>query len=203
MDAGHATLPAPGIAPGVVVITPVAEQAPSTVGTLESVSVGAGGLAVHVVADVADAGDLAAQRVWVMARDASRLLAFQAEARRVRSTRVELSGVTAPVEERRRTLVRASLTLDLEITGPPDTPVRAGRTRDLSRGGCRVALGDGPLPRVGAQVSVRIVLGESPVAVDAEVMRVDPDTREAVLRFTSVPAETVAALDREVLGSLL
>jgi c-di-GMP-binding flagellar brake protein YcgR len=203
MDAGHATLPPPGIAPGVVVITPVAEPSPSTVGTLESVTVGAGGLAVHVVADLPNAGTLTAQRVWVMARDASRLLAFQAEARPTRTTRVELSGVTAPVEERRRALVRSTLALDVEVFGPEGTATRSGTTRDLSRGGCRLSLSDGPMPVVGSDVSVRLPLAEARTTLDAEVLRVDQGPREVVLRFLSVPARTAAALDRAVLGSLL
>ncbi|MGH8866374.1 MAG: PilZ domain-containing protein [Actinomycetes bacterium] len=204
MDAPHSTLPATGISPGVVVITPVAEHAPSVVGTLTSMTVGLGGLAVHVEAEVADVAALVSERVWVMTRDDERLLAFQAVARASRTSRVELSGVTAPVEERRRTLVRSPAVLDIALyAGAEDTTPLRGRTVDLSRGGCRLRLSTGELPAPGQRLRLALELEREEVSVDSFVHRVDQDTGEIVLRFDAVPLQVTAALDREVLSRVL
>jgi len=187
------------LAPGAVVITPVDPGTPSIVGSISSMTVGSVGLAVHVVARVRDTGSVASDRVWVTARENGHVLAFQAVARQVREGVLELSGVAAPVAEHRRALVRAAtdLGVQLQVRGED---VLAGRTVDLSRGGCRIALADAEPPTVGTGVELRLTLENRTTVIETIVQRVEPASRQLVLTFCSVTPEEAARIDRHVMS---
>lgn len=193
------------LTPGTLVLTPVADGEPSVMGSLLSYDVGAAGLAVHVRAGVSAAAveALNARRVWVSAHTDTGLIAFQGMAQRNNATTLDLSGVTAPVQEHRRTLLRAAtqLSAELRLEDEPrkDSPI-VGSTVDLSRGGCRVQLTRVELPDVGARVHLTIDLVGEPAVMDTHVLRVDPDVGQAVLRFTSLDAADAARIDRHVLS---
>jgi hypothetical protein len=189
------------LTPGNLVFTPVAEGAPSVVGAVRSCDVGLAGLAVHLTADVPPsiAEELHGQRVWVSAHTGERLIAFQGTATATAEGVVDVSGVSAPIQEHRRTLVRAATRLSAHLD-VESGPAVDGSTVDLSRGGCRVQLRPGELPDVGSRVHVTIDLSGRPAEMDSEVLRVDAGAGQAVLRFTSLDAEDAARIERHVLS---
>jgi hypothetical protein len=191
------------LSPGMLVLTPTDEGEPSVVGSVKSFEVGAAGLAVHLRGEVSSTAvtSLGGRRVWVSAHTEGSLIAFQATAQPASDTTLDLSGISAPVQERRRTLLRASTRLPATLrTDDAQGAEVAGSTVDLSRGSCRVELPTVELPDVGDRVHLTIDLSGKPAAMETEVLRVDADAGQAVLQFTSLDADDAARIDRHVLS---
>jgi c-di-GMP-binding flagellar brake protein YcgR len=190
-----------------VLVTPVADRGASAAGELDAYSSGPAGLAVQLraVMDAAAAEELDGLRVWVTAHTEGQLVAFQAVARRTGRTALDLAGVTVPVQEHRRTTVRASTALaaSLRLTDAGDPPPQvSARTVDLSRASCRVQLEDvepAVMPVVGDLVDVEIDLDGRTAAARSRVLRVDARTGQAVLQFTGLAPEDAARIERHVL----
>jgi hypothetical protein len=196
------------LGPGRVVLTPMAEAAASAAGVVLSYDAGPAGLAVRLISTVtSDAAQrLDGHRVWVRANADGRLVAFQAVARRSTETSLETDGITAPVEEHRRAHLRAATHVAVELrvrSGDAGAPTSlAGHTLDLSRGGSRLQLSDGSerfFPVVGAPAEVTLDLGR-PVVASGQVLRADPASRQAVVRFTALAGPDADLVDRHVLG---
>jgi c-di-GMP-binding flagellar brake protein YcgR len=196
------------LTPGMLVVTPTQEGQPSVVGSVKSYEVGMAGLAVHLRGEVSATAvsALSGQRVWVSAHTDGQLIAFQATAQPASETALDLSGISAPVQEHRRTLVRAPTRLSAELRVDNDAaseqPVEAS-TIDLSRGGCRVEVSPPELPEVGSRVHLTIDLSGKPAAMETQVLRVNEQAGEAVLQFTSLDAEDAARIERHVLSLVL
>jgi hypothetical protein len=190
------------LTPGMLVLTPTAEGESSVVGSVSSYEVGAAGLAVHLRGEVSPSAvaALGGRRVWVSAHTDGRLIAFQATAQPVSDTALDLSGISAPVQEHRRTLLRAPTRLSAQLRLQGDGDPVAGSTVDLSRGSCRVAVSPVELPDVGSRVHLTIDLSGKQAAMETQVLRVDADAGHAVLQFTSLNADDAARIDRHVLS---
>lgn len=194
-----------------IVVTPVAE-APSAVGRVLSHEAGMAGLAIRVTAEVraASAARLDGERAWVTVNTDGRLIVFQCVARRIGETTLELSGITAPVEEHRRGQVRAATRIPVHLRLVPRDggayAVIDGHTVDLSRGGCRVELGGPGMDdrvEVGATAQVTIDLGEPGVATLGDVVRVDPRQGQAVLQFRQLEPTDAERVERHVLSKVV
>lgn len=211
MNAASAA-PALPVSVGSLLLTPIRESLPSVAGSVQSFDAGPAGLAVHLRAGVStDAAErLDGERVWVTAHPGDRLVAFQGLARRAGESLLEVYGVATPVQEHRRAALRAATRLRAHLRLSDDLPgseVLTASTVDLSRSSCRIQLppGDGTdvLPRVGATVDLELDLGGSPASLRTEVLRVDPGTAQAVLRFTALTAEDADRIDRHVLSRVV
>ena len=196
---------------GTLLLTPRDEEA-SHLGTVVEADLGAAGLAARLVARVpADvAAALDSTRVWVTARlDEGRLVVYRGLARRdARGEELlDLTGVAAPVVERRRALVRAAARLPGQLvvrgcdgTSSDSCPVS---TVDVSAAGCRLQLaGDAPLPAPGAEADIVIELPGALVQAGAEITRTDATNGQVVVRFRSLQAADAERLHRHVLASL-
>lgn len=196
------------LAPGSALLTPVAGTSASVCAVVDSLSAGPAGLAVQVrvSVDSAHADGLDGQRVWVTAAADGQLVAFQAVARRAGATAIDLAGVSVPVQEHRRTSVRAETRLPASLrlaeAGDP-APRLSASTLDLSRASCRVQfdLADAAsLPQDGDLVDVDIDVEGETTSGRSRVLRVDRRTGQAVLQFTRLDPEGAARIERHVLG---
>ena len=211
MDATAHPYSEPALAPDRLVLTPVV-AAPSVPGRVLSYETGMAGLAVRLTAQVHPEGAerLDAERVWVTANTQGRLIAFQSVAHRTGETAMDVNGITAPVEEHRRAQLRAATRTPARLqVGDPDggePTVLTGHTVDVSRGGCRVELPDVAVDealQVGATADVTLDLGTRPVVTAGKVLRVDPDTGQAVLTFGTLTTEDADQIERHVLSDVL
>jgi c-di-GMP-binding flagellar brake protein YcgR len=201
----------PTLLPDRCVLTPMA-AAPSVAGRLLSYEAGLAGLAVRLTAKVTPsaAERLDAERVWVTANTGGRIVAFQSVAHRIGETALETNGITVPVEEHRRTHLRAATRIPIRLqvshVDGREPSLHNGHTVDLSRGGCRVQLSDGDVEEVlgaGTTADVTLDLGTQPVVTAGEVLRVDPTDRQAVLTFGSLTVEDADRVERHVLNLMV
>lgn len=121
------------------------------------------------------------------------------------STIVTLEGSVAVREPRRRN-VRAAAHVDVDLTVSGIAGRIAGRTLDLSAGGCRVALdaGDEDLPdmREGETTDVVIHLdSQNRPQMSGHVHAVRPGG-QIVIRFDSVPQPVAEQIERYVYATL-
>lgn len=199
-------IPPLALAPNRLIVMPVSPSVASAPGTVSSYEAGTAGLAVHLTAEVSPraAEQLDGQRTWITANVDGRLVAFPAVTRRSGAASLEASGITVPVEERRRRHLRAAdrLPVRLRFLDDPGATVTA-RTIDLSRGGCRVEVTQsaaGQVGRVGAAAQVTLALPDGDVAATGTVLRAEGE--EVVMRFTGVAPEAGDRLERHVLSLL-
>lgn len=198
--------PAPGAG---VALLPVDAPGVVFVGELASWYSSPGGLVVTArVAVPPDAAQaLTGTQVWASAHTdrTDTLVVFSAVARAVRprTGELELTGMTTIAREPRRRAVRAPVHWPARIVTDREAP---GLTRDLSRGGCRLRLDDAAEAAgitTGDALEVEVSLGgRQPIRVHGRVVRVDLTTGELTMRFTDVPPEIAAQLDRVVFEEL-
>jgi hypothetical protein len=175
-------------------------------GIVRSWTAGAAGLVVtsHVTADPDTVEALDGQRVWVStdAGDSDSVTphaVFQAVAQAHRDDELALTGVMLLASETRRGAVRAPASVPAHLTmaeGVADV-----RTIDYSRTGMRIE-GAMDMP-AHTDVDVSLELGDG-LAVHArgEVLRVDEESGEAVVRFVELDEGAAQALERSVLSEL-
>lgn len=158
----------------------------------------------RLITDPRTAEVLDGHRVWasLYTERTDALLVLQGVVRRTRAShpeQLELTGVLGIAREPRRSAPRALLSrpVRLNVDGSSE-PVEVV-TVDLSSSGCRVQLPQGCVLRVGSSAVVEIDLGMStPVRAEAEVVRLDEDRLQAVLRFRSLSPRDESALNRSV-----
>ena len=175
-------------------------------GTVRSWTAGAAGLVVtsHVLTEPRTVEALDGQRVWVSteAGDDGHVVphaVFQAVAQAHRDDELTLTGVMLLASETRRGALRAPASLPVHLT--TESGVADARTVDYSRSGLRLE-GDG-LPAGGTTVDVSLALDEGlEVHGRGEVLRVDAETGEAVVRFVELDSGAAQALERSVLTEL-
>ena len=205
-DALTEDAPAPGTG---ISLLPVDAPGLVVLGELASWYSSPGGLVVtaRVAVSSETAQALSGAQVWASAHTehTDTLIVFSAVARvaRPRTGELELTGMTTLAREPRRRSVRAP------VQWPATVLVGGGigaRTRDLSRGGCRLRLDDSSAAggvRAGDQVHLEMSLGDDQVVrVAGRAVRVDLTRGELTLRFVDVPEVLAARLDRLVFQEL-
>ncbi|WP_432572011.1 PilZ domain-containing protein [Kineococcus sp. SYSU DK005] len=187
--------------------TGTTERAPRVhTGTVRSWTAGAAGLVVtsHVSADPGTVEALDGQRVWVSteAGEPGAVVphaVFQAVAQAHRSDELALTGVMLLASETRRAAVRVPTSLAVHLTTPEG--VADARTVDISRSGLRLEAQD--LPAEHTEVDVALELDEGlEVHARGEVVRVDDEHHEAVVRFLELDEGAAEVLERSVLSEL-
>lgn len=175
-------------------------------GTVRSWTAGAAGLVVtsHVVTEPRTVEALDGQRVWVSteAGDEDHVVphaVFQAVAQAHRDDELTLTGVMLLASETRRGAVRAPASLPVHLT--TDEGVADARTVDYSRSGLRLEGTGLPQPHSTVDVSLALEKGLE-VHGRGEVLRVDAETGEAVVRFVELDPAAAEALERSVLTEL-
>ncbi|MFD0483121.1 PilZ domain-containing protein [Kineococcus sp. GCM10028916] len=175
-------------------------------GTVRSWTAGAAGLVItsHVSATPDTVEALDGQRVWVStdAGDSGSVTphaVFQAVAQAHRDDELALTGVMLLASETRRGAVRAPASVPAHLTmaeGVADV-----RTIDYSRTGMRIE-GAMDMP-AHTDVDVSLELGDGfEVHARGEVLRVDEESGEAVVRFVELEEGAAQALERSVLSEL-
>ncbi|MEZ0166439.1 PilZ domain-containing protein [Kineococcus sp. LSe6-4] len=175
-------------------------------GTVRSWTAGAAGLVVtsHVATSRATVAELDGQRVWVSTdpgdgSDVTPHAVFQAVAQAHRDDELALTGVMLLASETRRGAVRAPVSLPAHLTTTDG--VADVRTVDYSRTGMRIE-GAADVPG-GADVEVALELADGlEVHGRGEVVRVDEESGEAVVRFVELEEGAAEALERSVLTEL-
>lgn len=203
---GHHKTPLAELDPGTVLITPVDEREQTLRGSLSTMDVGGSGLAVSATAEVARTADIGSQPVWVMAKHDGTVIVFHGLARQTRSSFVELTGLSAPLEEHRRAFPRAAVSLTCEMAhqrGDQQHSLGASRVLDISRRSCRVEAPTAETPEKGAYVHLTLDLDGQRLALPAVVQRVDKRTGQIVLGFVAVSPNDAERLDRLVLSRLI
>jgi c-di-GMP-binding flagellar brake protein YcgR len=202
------------LVPDQLILTPRTSAQPSIAGVVQAYDAGAAGLAVWLTAEVEPqaAERLDGEATWVTANIGGRLIAFTGYARRMTQSRLDVSGVAAPVEEYRREQFRAMtqipVTLSVEEPGGDvaSAPV-TGQTIDLSSGGCRMNLlpedSEQRLPPVGASADITLDLTPRAITATGEVLRVDPSAGEVAVQFRPLPAKDRETIERHVLSALV
>jgi hypothetical protein len=185
-------------APGVVIL-----------GELASWYSSPGGLVVTARVSVAPeaAEVLSGAQVWASTHTerTDTLVVFSAVARsiRPRAGDLELTGMTTLAREPRRRSVRAAVTWPATVLIGDGLPAR---TKDLSRGGCRLRLDDAASAdsvHTGEQVEVEVSMGgKEPVRIPGRAVRFDLTTGELTIRFLDLPSDLAARLDRIVFEEL-
>jgi hypothetical protein len=185
-------------APGVVILSELASWYSSPGGLVVTAR-------VAVPPETADA--LSGAQVWASAHTdrTDTLVVFSAVARSVRprAGELELTGMTTIAREPRRRSVRATVAWPATVLVGDGVPAR---TKDLSRGGCRLHLDDAAAVgtmQTGQQVELEVSLGGSdPIRVAGRTVRVDLTTGELTIRFLDLPRDIAARLDRIVFEEL-
>lgn len=175
-------------------------------GTVRSWTAGVAGLVVtsHVATTRATVEELDGQRVWVSTDpgDGSAVTphaVFQAIAQAHRDDELALTGVMLLASETRRGAVRVPGSLPAHLTTTEG--VADVRTVDYSRTGMRIE-GAADVPG-GADVEVALELADGrEVHGRGEVLRVDEESGEAVVRFVELEEGAAEALERSVLTEL-
>jgi hypothetical protein len=205
-DALTEDAPAPGTG---VSLLPVDAPGVVFLGELASWYSSPGGLVVtaRVAVPPETATVLSGAQVWASAHTerTDTLVVFSAVARgvRPRTGELELTGMTTLAREPRRRAVRAPVHWPATVLIGAGAP---GRTKDLSRGGCRLRLDDIAAAAgvtAGDQIEVEVSIGEGEtIRIAGRVVRVDLTSGELTVRFTDVPADLAARLDRVVFEEL-
>ncbi len=177
------------------------------VGEVASWTASPGGLVVtsEVVTSEDAVEVLDGQRVWVLARTrvSDSLVVFEALARMRQATIVTLTGVIAIAHEPRRRAVRAATVRPVLVEVASGGETMRAHTVDLSRNGCRIALPPGQTLDAHSKVDLHVDLGaDARVTASGEVLRVDDERRQAVLRFSELAPEDGSRIERLVLGQL-
>ncbi|MGI4895918.1 MAG: PilZ domain-containing protein [Janthinobacterium lividum] len=176
-------------------------------GTVRSWTAGAAGLVVtsHVITAPGTVEALDGQRVWVSTDAAGGAgsvvphAVFQAVAQAYRDDELALTGVMLLASETRRGAVRAPGSLAVHLTSGDG--VADATTVDYSRSGIR--LEGAMLPEALSEVGISLELADgSEVHARGEVLRVDDETGEAVVRFVELDRTAAATLERSVLTEL-
>ena len=175
-------------------------------GTVRSWTAGAAGLVVtsHVSATPDTVEALDGQRVWVStdaggADGVTPHAVFQAVAQAHRDDELALTGVMLLASETRRAAVRAPVAVTAHLTTADG--VADVRTIDYSRTGMRIE-GAADVPAHG-ELEVDLELGDGlEVHARGEVLRVDQESGEAVVRFVELEESAAQVLERSVLSEL-
>lgn len=176
-------------------------------GTILSWTAGAAGLVItsYVSASPETVEALDGQRVWVSTDTGDDTGAvtphavFQAVAQAHRDDELALTGVMLLAAETRRSAVRAPAAVNAHLTTAEG--VADVRTIDYSRTGMRIE-GAVDVP-AHADVEVALDLGDGlEVHGRGEVLRVDEESGEAVVRFVELEEGAAEALERSVLSEL-
>jgi hypothetical protein len=175
-------------------------------GTVRSWTAGAAGLVVtsHVSATPDTVEALDGRRVWVSTDSGGTgsvtpHAVFQAVAQAYRDDELALTGVMLLASETRRGAVRAPASVPAHLTMAEG--VANVRTVDYSRTGMRIE-GAMDMPE-HADVDVSLELGDGfEVHARGEVLRVDEESGEAVVRFVELDEGAAQALERSVLSEL-
>ncbi|WP_432509171.1 PilZ domain-containing protein [Kineococcus auxinigenes] len=175
-------------------------------GTVRSWTAGAAGLVVtsHVSAPPATVEALDGQRVWVSteAGEAGAVVphaVFQAVAQAHRADELALTGVMLLASETRRGAVRVPASLPVHLTTTDG--VADARTVDLSRSGLRLEADDLPAENTEVDIALELERGLE-VHARGEVVRVDDEAHEAVVRFVELDQDAAEVLERSVLSEL-
>ncbi|WP_432488107.1 PilZ domain-containing protein [Kineococcus sp. SYSU DK018] len=175
-------------------------------GTVRSWTAGVAGLVVtsHVAADPGTVEALDGQRVWVSteAGEPGAVVphaVFQAVAQAHRADELALTGVMLLAAETRRGAVRVPASLPVHLTTTEG--VADARTVDLSRSGLRLETDDLPAERTEVDIALELGTGLE-VHARGEVVRVDDEAHEAVVRFVQMDRSTAEVLERSVLSQL-
>ncbi len=145
------------------------------------------------------------QRVWVSARTErlDTLVVFEAIAQARGADTLTLTGVVAIAHESRRRAVRAATVWPVVVDVPSGgQPIRT-HTVDISRSGCRIALPAGQDLPAQAAVELVVEMGrQEPIRASGDVLRVDVERGEAVVRFAELDPADGGRIERLVLGQL-
>jgi PilZ domain len=180
-----------------------------TLAELESWDTGPYGLTAtgYLTAATQAAEQLHGHRVWAsMFTEKGTLLVMQGIVSRSRPDRpdqLELTGVIGIAREPRRAALRASLERPLRLVlDGAEHPLEVVSV-DLSSSGARVRLPAGKTLAVGDSVTVEIDLeGAETVRVDGDVLRLDEEQGQAVLRFHDLTPQDESAINRSVYPAL-
>jgi hypothetical protein len=176
---------------------------------LESWSASPTGLVVtsHVTTTPEIAQLLDGQRTWASAstQHTGTLVVFEGIARQTRPDQpgsLRLDGVSVIAREHRRAEPRADVPCEVALQ-VGQAPARSVRVIDLSRGGCRVEFPEPDMLSVGDTAMAELTLPDgTAVRTGSQVLRLDHERRQVVLRFADLNESDAAALSRAVLGQL-
>lgn len=209
----EATEPFPAEVPAAgsdVSLLPADDPGVAILGTLLSWSASPTLLVITATVELDDPLDaaLVRARVWVSARtESGTLVVVTALANCSAGSRiVDLTGVQALAREPRRRAVRAPVTRPASVSAGGH--LRHARTLDLSRSGCRVLLDQpeavGTSLTEGVEVAVTIDLDEATVVrAPGQVVRIDHDAGQVMVRFLDLDAADGARVDSLVFTSLV
>jgi PilZ domain len=154
----------------------------------------------RVAAETDAVRELADQRVWMTVPENQRgFTVFSGLAQPADATSLDITGVALLVHEPRRDAARALTTAQVSISAQDRSP-RQLRGVDLARGGVRVALTSLTELLLGDQVTLDVHLEDGmSVPATGQVIRVDEQVREAVVRFDELPTDLGTHIDRYVL----
>ncbi len=176
------------------------------VGEVASWTASPGGLVVtsEVVTTDQAVHVLNMQRVWVLARTSQTdtLVVFEAIAQARGADVLSLTGVVAIAHESRRRAVRAATVCPVMVDLPSGEPLRT-QTVDLSSSGCRIIVPPGR--QLSAETTVDLVVeleAHGPVRASGDVLRVDDERGEAVVRFVEIAPEDGGRIERVVLRQI-
>lgn len=204
VDASTGTGPDHPAAGAGVTLLPTATATTHT-GTIRSWTASPSGLVVtsQVSTSPRAVRELHGKRVWVSARTevSDSLAVFQAVAQAHRDDEIALTGVMLVAQEVRRGAVRVRTQRPVHLTS--GTASADATTVDISRSGCRLTTGGLEALEPHASVALSFTLPDG-VHLDArgEVLRNDPDTGEAVVRFVGLETSDEETVERAVLTEL-